>query len=49
VPGLERDRLAAMVPKHHGNVSAIARELATSRAQIDRLLERRAIGGEDDR
>lgn len=49
VPGLERDRLAAMMAKHHGNVSAIARELATSRTQIYRLLERHAIRTEDDR
>ena len=49
VPGLERDRLAAMMAKHHGNVSAIARELATSRTQIYRLLERHAIRTDDER
>lgn len=49
VPGLERDRLSAMMAKHHGNVSAIARELATSRTQIYRLLDRHAIRTEDDR
>jgi len=49
VPGLERDRLTAMMAKHRGNVSAIARELATSRTQIYRLLERHSIRTEDDR
>jgi two-component system, NtrC family, response regulator AtoC len=36
----ERARFLAVARAHHGNVSAIARELATSRSQVRRLAER---------
>jgi transcriptional regulator with PAS, ATPase and Fis domain len=38
-----RERLVALLDKHGGNVSAIARELATSRSQVQRLLARHAL------
>jgi transcriptional regulator of acetoin/glycerol metabolism len=43
VDGGRREELVALLVRHRGNVSAIARELATSRTQIDRLLERFAL------
>jgi sigma-54 dependent transcriptional regulator, acetoin dehydrogenase operon transcriptional activator AcoR len=42
----KRDELIAALQQHHGNIAAIARELATSRAQIHRLLERYQIDPE---
>jgi transcriptional regulator of acetoin/glycerol metabolism len=36
----ERKHLAELLRKHRGNVSAVARELATSRTQVERLLAR---------
>ncbi len=39
----ERERLVAIIQRHHGNLSAVARELATSRSQLYRLLMRHAI------
>jgi DNA-binding NtrC family response regulator len=42
-----RDRLIALIHRHGGNLSAVARELATSRSQLYRLLTRHAIGSED--
>jgi len=38
--GNERERLVALLQKHGGNLSAIARELETSRSQVSRLLAR---------
>jgi transcriptional regulator of acetoin/glycerol metabolism len=35
-----KDRLVALLGKHHGNLSAVARELATSRTQVQRLMDR---------
>jgi DNA-binding NtrC family response regulator len=38
-----RDQLIALLDQHEGNVSAVARALATSRSQIHRLLARHSI------
>ncbi|HMG22340.1 MAG TPA: hypothetical protein VK607_13505, partial [Kofleriaceae bacterium] len=38
-----RDRLLALIDEHGGNLSAVARALTTSRAQLHRLLQRHAI------
>jgi DNA-binding NtrC family response regulator len=46
-PTFERDRLVAVIEKHAGNLSAVARELATSRSQLYRLLARHAINPDD--
>nr|HEX4318137.1 sigma 54-interacting transcriptional regulator [Kofleriaceae bacterium] len=35
-----RDELVALLREHHGNLAAVARALATSRAQVHRLLRR---------
>jgi DNA-binding NtrC family response regulator len=35
-----RDRLTALLRRHRGNLSAVARELSTSRTQVARLMER---------
>jgi DNA-binding NtrC family response regulator len=43
----DRERLVAIIHRHAGNLSAVARELATSRSQLYRLLARHAIGPED--
>jgi transcriptional regulator of acetoin/glycerol metabolism len=43
----ERERLVALLHKHAGNVSAVARELETSRSQVDRLLARHALDAAD--
>ena len=39
----ERTRLLQLVQRHTGNLSAVARDLATSRAQVHRLLRRQGI------
>jgi transcriptional regulator with AAA-type ATPase domain len=39
----ERTRLVQLVRRHTGNLSAVARDLATSRAQVHRLLRRQGI------
>ncbi len=41
--GEARERLIALLDQHDGNVSAVARALATSRSQIHRLLARHSI------
>jgi len=41
--GRDRDRLLELVRRHSGNLSAVARELATSRAQVHRLLRRHGV------
>jgi transcriptional regulator with PAS, ATPase and Fis domain len=46
-PGAERERLVALIQKHGGNLSAVARELATSRSQLYRLLVRHGIRPEE--
>jgi transcriptional regulator with PAS, ATPase and Fis domain len=43
----ERDRLVTALQRHGGNLSAVARELATSRSQLYRLLTRHAIRPEE--
>jgi transcriptional regulator of acetoin/glycerol metabolism len=43
----ERERLVAIVQRHHGNLSAVARELSTSRSQLYRLLARHSILPDD--
>jgi DNA-binding NtrC family response regulator len=35
-----KERLVTLLSRHGGNVSAVARELATSRTQVQRLMER---------
>jgi len=45
----ERERLLALLAKHGGNLSGVARELGTSRSQIHRLLERHRIAPEEFR
>src|SRR5262249_58949878 len=42
-PGAERDRLVALIQKHGGNLSAVAREVSTWRAQLYPLLTRGGI------
>src|SRR5262249_35117743 len=46
-PLRERGRLVAIIQKHGGNLSAVARELGTSRTQLYRLLTRYAISVEE--
>jgi DNA-binding NtrC family response regulator len=48
VPGPldERAQLLALLDQHAGNVSAVARALATSRSQVQRLFERHGIAPE---
>jgi DNA-binding NtrC family response regulator len=41
----ERGRLMVALAKHHGNVSAVARALVTSRSQVQRLMARYGIDG----
>jgi len=43
----KREKLVAMLRKHGGNLSAVARELATSNSQVDRLLARHCIGPDE--
>jgi transcriptional regulator of acetoin/glycerol metabolism len=44
VPGTgQRARLVALLRVHNGNLSAVARALATSRSQVHRLLERHQL------
>jgi DNA-binding NtrC family response regulator len=38
--GVDRAALEALLERHGGNVSAVARELATSRTQVQRLIDR---------
>jgi transcriptional regulator with AAA-type ATPase domain len=38
-----REQLVALLDKHGGNLSAVARELATSRSQVQRLLARHSL------
>jgi len=40
-----RARLVALFAEHSGNVSAVARELRTSRSQLRRLMARYGIAG----
>jgi len=40
-----RARIVALLAEHHGNVSAVARALQTSRSQIHRLMARYGISG----
>lgn len=42
-----RDRVVALLAKHAGNLSAVARELATSRTQVARLLTRYGLAADD--
>jgi DNA-binding NtrC family response regulator len=42
-PAGERERMVALLKKHGGNLSAIARELETSRSQVSRLLARHGL------
>jgi len=41
-----RDQLVALLEKHGGNLSAIARELSTSRSQVQRLLSRHGLAAD---
>ncbi len=43
----ERAQLAALMKAHAGNLSAVARELKTSRSQVQRLLERSELSAAD--
>jgi Sigma-54 interaction domain/FHA domain/Bacterial regulatory protein, Fis family len=43
----DRERLVAILQRHRGNLSAVARELATSRTQLYRLLTRHSIRREE--
>src|SRR5262249_1734564 len=45
--GCDRERLVALLEKHAGNLSRIARERATSRSQVSRLLARYALNPAD--
>ena len=42
-PEVDRERLVEVIARHGGNLSAVARELATSRTQLYRLLARYSI------
>ncbi len=42
-PANERERLVGLIQRHAGNLSAVARDLSTSRSQLYRLLARHAI------
>ena len=42
----EREKLVSLLEKHGGNLSAIARELQTSRSQVQRLLARHGLEDE---
>ena len=44
----ERDYLAALLDRHHGNVSGAARESGLSRSQFYRLLEKHRIAAEPE-
>ncbi|HEY0255688.1 MAG TPA: hypothetical protein VGC41_29365, partial [Kofleriaceae bacterium] len=48
-PPSSDDELTGLLTKHAGNISAVARELATSRTQIARLLVRHGLRAEDFR
>jgi len=41
--GGEREQLVALLQKHGGNLNAVARDLATSRSQVRRLLARHGL------
>ncbi|HET9626738.1 MAG TPA: sigma 54-interacting transcriptional regulator, partial [Kofleriaceae bacterium] len=46
-PGADRrDHLTALLGKHAGNLAAVARELATSRSQVRRLLARHGLASD---
>ena len=45
----KREQLVAIIQRHGGNLSAVARELATSSSQLYRLLSRHSIGPDDVR
>jgi len=44
-----REQLVALLDKHGGNLSAVARELATSRSQVERLLARYSLARREGR
>ena len=46
-PAGEREKMVALLQKHAGNLSAIARELETSRSQVSRLLARHGLDAND--
>jgi DNA-binding NtrC family response regulator len=43
----ERESLVSALRRHAGNLSAVARELATSRSQVQRLLDRHALNADE--
>ncbi|HET9626646.1 MAG TPA: sigma 54-interacting transcriptional regulator, partial [Kofleriaceae bacterium] len=45
-PAAPRDRLTVLLDKHAGNVTAVARDLATSRTQVRRLLARHGLASD---
>ena len=45
--GDDRGRFVALLQQHAGNLSAVAREMVTSRSQVQRLLERHALNAAD--
>jgi transcriptional regulator with PAS, ATPase and Fis domain len=45
----EAERLVDLLREHAGNLSAVARELATSRTQVQRLMERNGLSLDDFR
>ncbi|HEX8107981.1 MAG TPA: helix-turn-helix domain-containing protein, partial [Kofleriaceae bacterium] len=42
-----RQALASALQRHAGNLSAVARELATSRSQVQRLLDRYELSADE--
>ena len=48
-PAGGRERLVALLEKHGGNLSAVARELSTSRSQVQRLMARHGLAEKDFR
>jgi DNA-binding NtrC family response regulator len=46
-PNDDREALVSALQRHAGNLSAIARELATSRSQVKRLLDRHALNADE--
>jgi DNA-binding NtrC family response regulator len=43
----EREALVSTLQRHAGNLSAVARELVTSRSQVKRLLDRYALAADE--
>jgi transcriptional regulator of acetoin/glycerol metabolism len=43
----DRSRLVELIRQHDGNISAVARVLATSRSQVHRLMQRHGIERDD--